>query len=123
MTQPRHRGARRVVRCPPPSRIHATTNTAVSDVTDLLARWHRGDPDALDEMMPLVYGELRQLAQHYMRREHSDHTAADSARPRGVPAPGRERSRAVQQPHALLRRRRTSDAPNPRGPRAAAAGA
>ena len=51
----------------------------VSDVTDLLARWHDGDRDAMAEMMPLVYGELRQLAQHYMHREQGDHTLQPTA--------------------------------------------
>jgi RNA polymerase sigma factor (TIGR02999 family) len=51
----------------------------VNDVTELLARWHRGDRDALAELMPLVYGELRRLAQHYMRREHGDHTLQPTA--------------------------------------------
>ena len=51
----------------------------MSDVTELLARWHRGDSTALAELMPLVYGELRMLAKHYMRREHSDHTLQPTA--------------------------------------------
>lgn len=53
--------------------------TAVNDVTDLLARWHRGDRDAFAELMPLVYGELRRLAEHYMRLEHADHTLQPTA--------------------------------------------
>ena len=79
----------------------------MSDVTDLLARWHRGDPDALAEMMPLVYGELHQLAQHYMRREHWDHTLQPTAlvHEAYLRLVGSARG-AVQQPHALLRRRR-----------------
>lgn len=51
----------------------------MKDVTELLARWSRGDRDALAELMPLVYGELRRLAEGYMRREHPDHTLQPTA--------------------------------------------
>ena len=51
----------------------------VKDVTELLARWSRGDRDAFAELMPLVYGELRRLAEHYMRREQPDHTLQPTA--------------------------------------------
>jgi RNA polymerase sigma factor (TIGR02999 family) len=50
-----------------------------STVTELLARWRSGDQNALDALMPLVYSELRQLAQHYLRRERSDHTLQGTA--------------------------------------------
>ena len=50
-----------------------------SPVTELLARWRSGDQNALDALMPLVYAELRQLAQHYLRRERSDHTLQSTA--------------------------------------------
>jgi RNA polymerase sigma factor (TIGR02999 family) len=49
------------------------------DVTELLARWNRGDRAALTELMPIVYGELRRLAGHYMNREQSDHTLQPTA--------------------------------------------
>jgi RNA polymerase sigma-70 factor (ECF subfamily) len=51
----------------------------VTNVTELLARWNRGDRDALAELMPLVYGELRRLAEHYMRQERSGHTLQPTA--------------------------------------------
>lgn len=38
------------------------------DVTILLARWSGGDKAALDELVPLVYVELRRLAASYLRR-------------------------------------------------------
>jgi RNA polymerase sigma factor (TIGR02999 family) len=50
-----------------------------SPVTDLLVRWRSGDQYALDALMPLVYDELRRLAQHYLRRERSDHTLQSTA--------------------------------------------
>lgn len=47
----------------------------MSDVTVLLHRWQReGDKAALDEMLPAVYGELRQLAVVCLRHERPGHT-------------------------------------------------
>lgn len=43
------------------------------DVTRLLERWSRGDRAALDELMPVVYKELRRLAQSYFRAEKPGH--------------------------------------------------
>ncbi len=48
-------------------------------MTELLARWRSGDQNALDALMPLVYAELRKLAQHYLRKERSDHTLQSTA--------------------------------------------
>lgn len=39
------------------------------DITLLLERWQSGDPSALDELMPLIYSELRKLAQANVRRK------------------------------------------------------
>lgn len=49
------------------------------DVTQLLVDWSQGDERALEELMPLVYDELHRLAEHYMRRERSDHTLQPTA--------------------------------------------
>ena len=49
------------------------------DITRLLARWEEGDARALEELTPIVYKELRQLASHYMRRESNDHTLQPTA--------------------------------------------
>lgn len=48
-------------------------------ITALLVRWREGDRAAFDEMMPLVYKELRRLAHNYMRRQRQDHTLQTSA--------------------------------------------
>ena len=48
-------------------------------VTQLLVAWGGGDRAALDELMPLVYEELRRLAHQYMSRERPDHTMQTSA--------------------------------------------
>ncbi len=51
----------------------------VSDVTILLERINSGDGQAPDELLPLVYGELRKLAQGYMQNERGDHTLQATA--------------------------------------------
>jgi len=47
--------------------------------TDLLLAWSRGEPGACDRLMPLVYDELRRLADRYMRREPPGHTLQATA--------------------------------------------
>ena len=49
------------------------------DVTRLLMNWSQGDQQSLDELMPLVYNELRRLAGSYLRRERADHTLQGTA--------------------------------------------
>ena len=49
------------------------------DVTQLLVNWSQGDQGALEQLMPLVYGELRRLASSYLRRERSNHTLQSTA--------------------------------------------
>lgn len=48
-------------------------------ITLLLERWNGGDQSALDELTPLVYAELRQLAAAYLRRERPNHTLQTTA--------------------------------------------
>ena len=50
-----------------------------ADLTQLLVRWSEGDQDALDQLLPLVYGELRRIAGNQLRRERGDHTLAATA--------------------------------------------
>jgi len=40
----------------------------------LLIDWGKGDEYALEQLMPLVYDELRRMAKNYMRRQPSGHT-------------------------------------------------
>jgi len=49
------------------------------EVTRLLAHWSQGDDDALAELTPLVYEELRRLAHHFMEGQRSDHTLQTTA--------------------------------------------
>jgi RNA polymerase sigma factor (TIGR02999 family) len=55
------------------------TTNAPEGVTLLLEKWSHGDRAALDLLMPLVYDELRRLADNYLRRERVDHTLQPTA--------------------------------------------
>ena len=49
-----------------------TQNTSLQDdITSLLLHWRNGDSGALDELMPLVYEQLKDMAHGQMRREGS----------------------------------------------------
>ncbi len=52
---------------------------APSEVSQLLHAWSNGDKTALDKLMPLVYGELRQMAKRYMDRQQAGHTLQTTA--------------------------------------------
>ncbi len=49
------------------------------DVTALLRAWSQGEQGALDELLPLVYGELRRLAARYLRTQRPGHTLQTTA--------------------------------------------
>jgi len=48
-------------------------------VSQLLQRWSDGDSGALDQLTPLVYGELRRMARRYMWQQPADHTLQTTA--------------------------------------------
>ncbi|MFK7885646.1 MAG: sigma-70 family RNA polymerase sigma factor [Gammaproteobacteria bacterium] len=48
-------------------------------VTQLLGAWRSGDDNALEQLTPLVYNELRRLAGRYMQGERSNHTLQATA--------------------------------------------
>lgn len=48
-------------------------------ITELLRSWNRGDPDALEKLVPLVYDELYGRARHYLLNERRDHTLSTTA--------------------------------------------
>ena len=54
---------------------------AVSDphVSQLLIRWRDGDHAALEQLVPLVYDELRRLARSHLRREAPWHSLQSAA--------------------------------------------
>jgi RNA polymerase sigma-70 factor, ECF subfamily len=49
------------------------------EVSDLLRSWGRGNLRARDELLPLVYRELKRRAAAYLRRERRDHTLQPTA--------------------------------------------
>lgn len=48
-------------------------------VSVLLGKWRAGDQEALQVLIPLVYEELRRIAEHHLRRERPDHTLQSTA--------------------------------------------
>ena len=50
-----------------------------AEVTALLERWSAGDRAALDELMPIVWGELRRIARRRLARERAGHTLQTTA--------------------------------------------
>ena len=51
----------------------------MSDVTRILVSIGQGDPHAAEQLLPLVYDELRKLARHYMARERMGQTLQATA--------------------------------------------
>ncbi len=51
----------------------------MSEVTALFERYTNGNREVLDELLPLVYDELRRLAHNYLRRERREHTLQTTA--------------------------------------------
>jgi len=56
-----------------------TTTPSRQEVTDLLIEWSEGNQEALNELMPLVYDELRRVASRYLRKERTGHTLQTTA--------------------------------------------
>jgi RNA polymerase sigma factor (TIGR02999 family) len=54
-------------------------SSVTHEVTRLLAEWRAGNERAVGELIPLVYGELRQLAAGYLRGERRGHTLQPTA--------------------------------------------
>lgn len=50
------------------------TDDSPGDVTGLLVRWSRGDADALERLMPVIYDECRRIAARQLALERRDHT-------------------------------------------------
>jgi RNA polymerase sigma factor (TIGR02999 family) len=50
-----------------------------SATTELLRAWANGEPAALEQLTPLVYGELRRIAGHFMRNESPGRTIQATA--------------------------------------------
>jgi RNA polymerase sigma factor (TIGR02999 family) len=48
-------------------------------VSALLSKWRAGNHEALKTLIPVVYEELRRIAQHHLRQERPDHTLQSTA--------------------------------------------
>jgi RNA polymerase sigma factor (TIGR02999 family) len=55
------------------------TGLSSKSVSQLLVKWKGGDHEALRDLVPLVYTELRRLARHYLRGENPGHTLESAA--------------------------------------------
>ena len=49
------------------------------ELTELLAAYGNGRREVLDELLPVVYAELRRIAANYLARERADHTLQPTA--------------------------------------------
>ncbi|HYW74400.1 MAG TPA: sigma-70 family RNA polymerase sigma factor [Pyrinomonadaceae bacterium] len=49
------------------------------EITELLLSWSKGSAAALEDLVPLIYPELRRLARRHMQRENPGHTLQTSA--------------------------------------------
>ena len=54
-------------------------SSAQDDITEILQQAGDGDDSAVNRLMPLVYKELRALAESYLARERPDHTLQATA--------------------------------------------
>ena len=55
------------------------TTMPAPTVTTLLRDWRSGDKEALDQLTPLIYDDLRRIAARYLRSERSGHTLQATA--------------------------------------------
>ena len=55
------------------------SSLATENLTGLLIEWRDGDKAALEQLIPLVYDELRRMAHRYVQRERDGHTLQTSA--------------------------------------------
>src|SRR5713226_8632677 len=62
-----------------PQAIFPLTQAAMSDVTHILSAIEKGDPQAAEQLLPLVYAELRQLAAHRLAHEKPGQTLQATA--------------------------------------------
>ena len=55
------------------------SDSSSQPVSALLIKWRGGDQEALQALIPLVYQELRRIAQHHLQQERPDHTLQSTA--------------------------------------------
>jgi RNA polymerase sigma-70 factor, ECF subfamily len=49
------------------------------DISQLLNAWNEGEAQALKELVPIVYPELRRIARRHLRRPSPDHSLESAA--------------------------------------------
>jgi RNA polymerase sigma factor (TIGR02999 family) len=54
-------------------------STPACDITGLLLAWSKGDQQAFEQLVPLVYNELRRIARRYIERETPGHALEATA--------------------------------------------
>ncbi len=57
----------------------APAPSPAGEVTRLLLAWRQGDRDALESLIPLVYGDLHRMAERHLRGERPGHTLQPTA--------------------------------------------
>ena len=62
-----------------PVRMDWNDNEQPPGVTELLQEWSKGDPSALEKLIPLVFQQLREMASRMFRRESDGHTLQPTA--------------------------------------------
>ena len=58
---------------------NSSADNSATEVTRLLLDWGQGEPSALDSLLPLIYNELRRVADGYLRRDRPGHTLQATA--------------------------------------------
>ena len=59
--------------------IYGQSASSLGAITTILSRLNLGQREAFDDLVPLVYHELRRIAQAYLRRESKHHTLQPTA--------------------------------------------
>jgi RNA polymerase sigma factor (TIGR02999 family) len=57
----------------------ARAESPPSEVTGLLQAWRRGDPEAGERLLGIVYAELQRIARRHLARENRGHTLQTTA--------------------------------------------
>ena len=90
------------------------SNTPSKDVTRLLQAWAAGDEQALTDLVPLVYGEIRGVAHAALRRERPGRPIQTTELVNEAYGPARAADPyAMAEPFAFLRDRGAGHASNP----------
>ena len=59
--------------------VEERSPAVAGEVTEWLGKLKRGEPGALEKLVPMLYGELRRIARENLRRERAQHTLRTTA--------------------------------------------